>query len=121
MEQTANTDAKVPTGAVVKYIEVQIAIVNLVATPCYINCSIQYHLGGQSFIDPNAVGGHNQRNQVLHQDMYSVGANQNSTHKFRFKIPKKFQRVKEGMDWGLIWSTNVAVNMQMQAIYKVYY
>ncbi len=120
-KQTNPTDGEVPTGARVKYFEVQVAIVNLVSTPCYVNCSIQYKLSGQSFIDPNIIGGDPQRNQVLHQDMYSVGQNQNSNHKFKFKIPKKFQRLREGMQWALTWSNNVTVNQQAQVIYKMEY
>ncbi len=118
--QSSQTDGTVPTGSIVKYIEVQFAISNLVSTPCYITCSLQYTLAGQSPKDPVSIGGNNQRNQVLHMDMYSVGANQNSNHKFRFKIPKKFQRVREGMNWALTWATNVTVNNQTLVIYKFY-
>ncbi len=117
-KQTSNVDGAVPTGSRIKFIEVQFAAANNVATPIYVNCTLQYKLGGQAFIDPNTVGGHNQRNQVLHMDLFSVGNGQNSTHKFKFKIPKKFQRVREGMDWALVWRTNGTLNRELQAIYK---
>jgi len=119
--QTSNVDAVVPTGAVVKFIECQIAVSNVATSvPIWINCSLQYLLGGQTVVDPDAVGGNPRRNQVLHQEMYSVGENQNSNHKFKFKIPKGFQRVREGMQWLIVWSTNGTVRRQMQIIYKVH-
>ncbi len=119
LHQSTNVDAQVPTGSKVKFIEVQFVISNLVSIHCYINCSLQLTLAGQGVIDPQAVGGNSQRNQVFHQDLFVVGADQNSTHKFRFKIPKGFQRMREGMKWNLVWSTNQTVNRAVQVIYKV--
>ncbi len=118
--QTSATDGKVPTGALIKYFEVQFAVNNAVATPAFLNCTIQYKLGGQTMIDPDAVGGNLQRNQVLHMDLFSVGNDQNSTHKFKFKVPKMFQRVREGMDWGLVWRNSATVTRECQIIYKFY-
>ncbi len=118
--QVSVTDPNVPTGSIIKYIEVQFAATNVVSTPCFINCTLQYLVAGQAVINPNAVGGSNQRNQVLHMDMFTIGANQNSTHKFKFKIPKKFQRLRAGMEWQLAWTNSATVNRQMQAIYKFY-
>ncbi len=118
--QTSATDPNVPTGSLIKYIDIQFAVSNLVSTPCYINCSIQYVLSGQTTVDPNLAGGHAQRNQILHMEMYSIGADQNSNHKFRFKVPPKFQRLREGMSWHLTWRNSATVNRQMQAIYKFY-
>ncbi len=119
-KQTSATDTDVPTGNVIKFIESQIAISNVVGVPCYINCTLQYILGGQSFIDPNTVGGSNQRNQVLHMSLYSIGQFQNSNHTFKVKIPKRFQRMREGMQWGLVWRTSASVNRESQHIYKFY-
>ncbi len=117
--QTSNIDGNVPTGSRVKFIEVQFCISNLASIACYVNCSLQYILSSQGTVNPDAVGGNTQRNQVLHQDLFVVGQNQNSTHKFKFKIPPKFQRVREGMKWFLVWSTTSSVNRSWQAIYKV--
>ncbi len=118
--QTSATDPNVPTGSSLKYIEVQFAVNNAVAVPAYVTCSLQYKLGGQSFVDPSVAGGSNQRNQILHMDMYSVGQDQNSNHKFKFKIPKQFQRMREGMIWGLVWNNSVTVNRRILVIYKFY-
>ncbi len=119
MGQLTNVDPNVPTGARVKFIEVQFCISNLAAIHCYINCSLQYTLSNQAARDPQALGGNNQRNQVLHQDLFVVGKDQNSTHKFKFRIPPKFQRMREDMLWSLVWSTNQTVNRSIQVIYKV--
>ncbi len=118
--QLSNTDAQVPTGAMVKFIEIQFCVANLVAVACYINCTIQLRHSGQTAQDPDTIGGNKQRNQVFHQDLYTVGLNQNSTHKFKFKIPKKFQRVREGDDWLLTWKNSASVNQSAQIIYKFY-
>ncbi len=118
--QTSATDAEVPTGSIVKFIEIQFACSNLVSVACYVNCTIQYSLATQNTINPDAVGGNAQRNQVLHQDLFVVGADQNSTHKFRFKIPKKYQRVREGVAWKLTWANSATVNRKVQVIYKFY-
>ncbi len=91
--QSSVTDADVPTGSRLKFIETQFVVTNAVDQTAYINCSLQYKLSTQSGVDPDAVGGDPQRNQVLHQDLFSVGFNQNSTHKFKLRIPKQFQRV----------------------------
>ncbi len=118
--QTTATDGKVPTGSYVKYIEVQMPITNAVDQTAYINCSLQYIKAGQTSIDPDLVGGNGQRNQVLHQELFSVGFNQNSTHKFKLKIPKQFQRMTENMFWTLMWSNSNTINRRLQVIYKVH-
>ncbi len=117
--QTSATDVTVPTGSRIRFIEVQFAVSNVVSTPCYINCTLQYILVGQGAADPNTIGGNPQRNQVLHMDLWSVGADQNSTHKFKFKIPPKFQRIREGMSWTLTWRNSASVNRETQIIYKI--
>ncbi len=118
--QTSATDTAVPTGSIIKFIEVQFAVSNVVSTPCYMDVTLQYFLGGQTVIDPHIVGGSNQRNQVLHMDMYQVGGDQNANRRYRFKIPKKFQRIREGMTWTIGWRNTATVNRQVQAIYKFY-
>ncbi len=116
--QTSATDANVPTGARVKYLEIQFPVTNNVNQTAYINCSLQYLLSGQGAVDPDAVGGAANRNQVLHQELFSVGFNQSSTHKFKFKIPPRFQRLRETMKWVIMWSNSNTVNRRIQCIYK---
>ncbi len=119
-DQSSNIDPDVPTGSIVKFFEIQFCVSNIVSTPIYINCTIQYKDSGQSFIDPDLIGGDNARNQTMHMDLFTVGANQNSTHKFKFKIPKQFQRVRAGRQWSMTWRTNGSVNQSAQIIYKFY-
>ncbi len=118
--QTSNTDGEVPTGAIIKYIEIQFVVANNGANGAFINTAIQYKLEGQSAILATQVGGDGQRNQVLHQSMFLVGGSQNSAHIFRFKVPKKFQRVREKMDWVFSWTNTASVQMSTQVIYKFY-
>ncbi len=119
MGQTGATDPNVPTGSRITFFEVQMPITNAVNQTAYINCSLQYILASQALQDPDSVGGAPQRNQVLHQELFSVGFNQNSTHKFKQKIPKRFQRIREGMKWMIVWSNSNTVNRRLQVIYKV--
>lgn len=116
--QTTAVDGTVPTGARLKFMEIQFPVTNAVDQTAYINCSVQYLLSTQAILSPDAVGGNPQRNQVLHQDLFSVGFNQNSTHKFKIRIPKRFQRMREGMSWLLVWSNSNTVNRRVQCIYK---
>jgi len=118
--QASSIAVNVPTGSIIKYFEVQFAVANVVEAACFVNCTIQYSRSNQGSVDPDAVGGTEQRNQVLHQDLFSVGGFQNSTHKFKFKVPKQFQRLQEGMDWRLVWSNSATIARKVQIIYKFY-
>ncbi len=118
--QTSATLANVPTGAILKYIEIQFSVTNAVAQTAYINTSIQMLNSGQVFVDPSTVGGDDQRNQVFHQKLFSVGTDQNSNHTYKFKIPKKYQRMREGQFWIFGWDNSNTVNRRMQVIYKFY-
>ncbi len=118
--QTTATDHQVPTGSIIKYIEIQLVVANLAAAAGFIDATIQYRLAGQVFINPRFIGGSNQRNQVLKQSLFSVGEGQNSTHVIKFKVPKKFQRIREGMEWALVWGNGSSVTREIQVIYKFY-
>ncbi len=119
-QQITNIDPVVPTGAILKYIEVQVATVNATASPSIINTVVQYTLPGQVAIDPVAVGGNNRRNQVLHMDIFSAGEGQNSNRIYKIKIPKRFQRLSEGMKWTFALRNSVTITFSMQIIYKFY-
>ncbi len=118
--QTTNIDPDVPTGCIIKFIELQFSVTNVTAGNVYINTTFGYRLAGQSVKVATAIGGDPQRNQILHQAQFGIGANQNFTRTFRFKIPKQFQRQKEGMRLEFVWSNNESVNTQTQVIYKLY-
>ncbi len=118
--QTSNIDAGVPTGSIIKFVEVQFSITNVTVGNVYVNTSFGYTLGGQSIKDPRALGGETQRNQIIHQAQFGIGTDQNFTRTFRFRIPKQFQRLREGMKWNFVWANNESVNTQTQVIYKFY-
>ncbi len=118
--QTGNTDDNVPTGSIIKYIEIQFSAVNLVAAACYINTTLGYLLAGQVAKDPLTIGGNTQRNQILHQSQFVAGLSQNANRTFKFKIPKKFQRLRENMEWVFTWNTSASVSASIQVIYKFY-
>lgn len=118
--QTGVTDPNVPTGSIIKYFEITYTDVNLVAVSHTINWTIQQLHSGQSRIDPRVVGGNPQRNQVFAQGLFSVGRDQNSTHIMKFKVPPKFQRVREGDTWDFA-IVGLAVHADScQIIYKFY-
>ncbi len=118
--QTGPTDTGVPTGSIIKYIEIHYMCTNLVAISHFQSVTIQRIHAGQSVIAPLAVGGDDQRNQVHHQIMFSVGKEQNSIHVFRFKVPGKFQRVRAGDSWQMVVSGSAAYADAVLVIYKFY-
>jgi len=116
--QTGPTNASVPTGWFIEYIEIQWAVTNLVNISLFLQSSIQLIHNAQSVIDPRVVGGNPQRNQVFHQDIKSLGQTQNGNWKFRFKIPKAFQRVREGTKWSFVYENTAVMTDSMNVIYK---
>ncbi len=118
--QTGPTDKDVPTGSYVKYIEIQYSAYNGVNVAAFLHFSIQLLHANQTFVDPRLVGGNPQRNQVLHQALATIGQLQSFSRNFKFKIPKRFQRVREGDRWEFVYHNSAAVNDIKQIIYKVY-
>ncbi len=116
--QSSATDGTVPTGSVLTHIEIQFAIGNLAAAFCPTNIAIQYLLVGQTAVDPRIIGGHAQRNQVFLQLLRSTGEGQNQTFVIKFKIPKRFSRIRESMSWQFSYVSNVATSDAVQVIYK---
>lgn len=117
--QTGVTDGNIPTGARIKSVTVLFSAVNLVAAACFITGSLQYAVSGQTFIDPQTPGGQPQRSNILKTIQKAAGLSQSVDITRTFKIPKKFQRIKEGMNWGFTWATNATVSAQVCVIYKV--
>lgn len=118
--QTSVADGNIPTGSVVKFIEIQFSTVNLISVASFMHLTIQQVHSGQSAIAGNAVGGNPQRNQVFHQEMLSLGQDQNNNRKVRFMIPKKFQRVREGDRWQWTVTCDTIWTDALQVIYKFY-
>ncbi len=118
--QGSVTDGTVSTGSNLKFIEIQYSAVNLAAASCFINISIQLLHSGQSIVSPIIVGGNAQRNQVHHLLQFSMGQGQNSNHIFKFKIPRRFQRVREGDSWNFVTRGTANFTEDLMIIYKFY-
>ncbi len=118
--QTSPTDPAVPTGSIIKYIEWQLTVGNSTLANVFVHVAIQYLLAGQGNVSPNVVGGNNQRNQVLFQDMFACQQSQNTNRKYKFKIPKQFQRLREGMFWRMVVQADLLTSSAGQIIYKFY-
>ncbi len=118
--QTGVTDALVPTGSIIDYIDIYYAVGNLTAAALFHTVSIQNLIANQSAtVDPRVVGGNPQRNQVHHIELRGIGQNQNATFHYRFKVPKSLRRVKEDSKWFLTVIGNNAWNDVCQCIYKI--
>ncbi len=118
--QTGPTDANVPTGSTIDFITIQFAAINLGAGSLFMHTTIQNLISGQSAtVDPILVGGNPQRNQVHHQENRSLGANQNATFTYRFRVPKSLKRMKEGSRWFLTVKGLNAWTDNCQVIYTV--
>ncbi len=119
MGQVSGTDTTVPTGVKISRITVQFPIANLLASALIVHVAVQYTLGGQSPINANVVGGNAQRNQVIHQFVRSFGQFQNGSISYSFKVPRQFQRVKEGMIWHFTVTSSASATQTAQIIYTV--
>ncbi len=118
--QTSPTDTAVPTGSIIKFFEIQYTVTNLLTSQLVINLCIQLVHSGQPTINPQLVGGSPRRNQVHFQMMFGVGEQQNSNHVYKFKIPKRYQRVREGDTWQFISIGSANHSDAAQIIYKFY-
>lgn len=119
--QTTGIDVNVPTGCIIKNVAIQWTGVNLTGGSNFFNCSIQFRLGGQTaFVSPIAIGGNNQRNQSLKQCSKSMGPNQSVNYSINFKIPPRFQRIREGTTWAFVTTASANWSSQCQFIYKFY-
>lgn len=112
----ANTE--VPTGAIIEGFDIQISLSNLVSISSFVWITIQQLRSGQSTIDNQFVGGNPQRNQVFLQLQRSLGKDQNRDIVIPFKIPKKFQRCREGDSWRVCIKCDTIRTQATQIIYK---
>ncbi len=118
--QTSVTDTAVPTGSIVKYIEIQFNATNLTSQSAYFWATLQVKHSGQPIISGRLVGGSPQRNQIYRQLQFVIGLDQNSNHVWKWKVPKRFQRVREGDAWNFTLESDVVHNSAVQIIYKFY-
>ncbi len=120
--QTGPSDADVPTGWKIRGVRVQAGFGNQSTTiAMHVGVCIQYRLSGQTAtVDPLAQGGHAQRNQVIKSWMFVLAPQEHRNIDTYVKIPKQFQRIKEGMIWTFAHSSaGVTRTYADQLIYKV--
>ncbi len=118
--QTTAVDTNVPTGSVIKYIDIRIALQNLVNVAAFAHVALWLKRTGQGSLNPNTLGGNPLRNQVFLQDFFCIGQNQNVNRTYKFKVPKTFQRVRDGSVWQIIIRGDQVNTQGAQFIYKFY-
>ncbi len=118
--QISTNDPNVPTGSIIKFFEIQWSLGNLTDGNNFLHCTIQRTHSGQSTIAANVVGGSPQRNQVFMQRSFQLGDRQSGSRTYRFKVPKKFQRVREGDAWFFTRTGNAVYTDALQVIFKFY-
>lgn len=111
---------QVPTGAIVTGFDIQVGFANLVSIASFVWVTVQHLRSGQTAIDNQGVGGNAQRNQVHLQLQRTLGQNQNRDFHLNFKIPKKYQRVREGDEWRICLKSDTIRTEAVQIIYKHY-
>ncbi len=118
--QTSGTDITIPTGAKVKQINFMTCWGSITGVSTFLHWSIQLIHSGQSSVDPTAVGGSPLRTNVMMQGMQCIGDKQNATVDVKYKIPKRFWRLKDGDQWAFVSKSSTNVDTVKQAIYKVF-
>ncbi len=118
--QTGVIDPDVPTGSVIKSFMIMICPLNITSNSTLWHMSIQLLRSGQTSISPDVVGGNPQRNQVFKQLLRILGKDQNSNVYMNFKIPSKYQRVREGDQWIFNTLGTNSYSQGAKVIYKFY-
>ncbi len=111
---------EVPTGAVVKFVNIFASFSNLVLVSGLLHFNIQCRRAGILGATPGAIGGSNLRNTIIHTEMKFIGQNQNTNIRLRIKIPPIFQRIREGDVWRIVYRVDAVFASATQAIYKFY-
>ncbi len=116
----APTDNNVSTGSIIKNITIQAGFANLANTAGFVHVAIMQLNSEQTNINPDTVGGDSRRNQVFYQRLFSVSQGTSVNLNINFKIPKRFQRVREATVWRFLWKNSETMSYAGQAIYKTY-
>ena len=118
--QTSPTDNNVPVGAIIKNFNIDLAFINIGNTDCFVWITIQQLRATQTGVNPRVVGGNPQRNQVFRQIMRGIPPDTNANLHINFKIPKRFQRVRDGDTWIIRYENDNVVSRCAQIVYKFY-
>ncbi len=111
---------EIPTGAKIMSVDIQLAFSQLVSQTTNIAFAIEVIGPSQGVVTPNAQGGNSMRNQVIYTKNFFVGREQNTNFHIRVKIPRVYQRVKEGTLYIIVSRGDTVFASVTQAIYKFY-
>jgi len=119
--QTGVTDVAVPTGSKIVLFDIRMPKVNLgAATANFIHWSLQITKSGQSVVNPIGQSGNPLRTNVMLSGVLGLGAGQNNSLHIRYKVPKRFQRIKDGDVWNIVNNNGLAVSAIYEFVYKVF-
>ncbi len=113
-------NSEVPTGAKVMSILIMACFTNLVSVSALLHLNVQLLRTGTPGVTPGAIGGVNTRNTVIFTHMVFLGQDQNSNFVWRLKIPKIYQRIREGDLWQIRYRADTVFASATQTIYKFY-
>jgi len=111
---------EVPTGAKIMSVYIMAAFTNLVSVSALTHFQIGCRRSGVTFPTPGAVGGNPSRNTIIHTAMFFLGQDQNNNYVFRIKIPRIYQRIREGDVFSIQYQTDAVFASATQVIYKFY-
>ncbi len=111
---------EVPTGAKVMSILIMACFTNLVSVSALLHLNFQCVRAGITGVTPGVIGGTPQRNTVVFTQMKFLGQNQNSNFMWLIKIPRIYQRIREGDVFNLTYRNDAVFASATQAIYKFY-
>ncbi len=118
--QTTITDAIIPTGSKIRGVLLQLGLANPSTTNIEVGVNFQYLVAGQTVsVDPLAVGGNAQRNQVIKSWHFMIAQDTMANINQFVRIPKQFQRIRENMVWRIVISSSSSREQAHQTIYKV--
>ncbi len=111
---------EVPTGAKVMSATLFLSFSNLVAVSALLHYHIQCQRTGSPIITPGAQGGSPSRNTVIHTGMLFIGKEQNTNFQIQLRIPRIFQRIREGDQFFIVYRVDAVFASATQALYKFY-
>jgi len=93
---------------------------NLVLISALMHFHFQFRRNGIGLVTPGVVGGNPNRNTITTTRMFFIGKDQNTTMVILVKVPKLYQRIREGDIWTLTYAADAVYASATQAIYKFY-
>ncbi len=111
---------EVPTGAKIFNIILFLSLGSIASPATTLHFTVQCLRSGQGQVPPGTQGGNPQRNQVIHTEMFFVTAQQSINRTMIIKVPKQYQRIREGDIFQLVYRGDTVFTSITQVIYKFY-